>query len=472
MRRRHRIWNWWRQAVFIAAVLGSPAIASYAAALAQPGTDTLSEPAAAKLTHSPLADAQGGSSNTAPAARETPVPPEIDPALRNDRDTLATTNLLPSRLKDDERLQLETLQSRLAQGRAQRRERDFKQADKTLSSLMAENAPSEIHRSAMLELALTAQDEKLLPRAQQIFGQYVQRFHDDPSVPEVLLRQGLLYREMGAPVLALSKFYSVMSSALALKLDRLAYYQRLVLQAQTEIAETYYQDGKFEEAADFFGRLLKLDCPDLNREQVMYKQVRSLAAGKRNTETVAQAQAFATAFPASAQLPEARFLMARSLRELGRNNEAREQFLTLLRDRQGGAGEDPELRAYWQQRTGNEVANQLYRDGDYIKALEIYLRLADLNSAAPWRLPALYQAGLIYEHLKQPEKAGGVYNRLIDEAKDAGADPAGEDLKTVLEMARWRKERLNWQTRAASANEELSRAAAAAGITNTNTPTL
>src|SRR5208337_2458386 len=106
------------------------------------------------------------------------------------------------------------------------------------------------------ELALVAQDANQLSRAEQIFAQYLQAYPDDPSAPEVLLRQGLIYRQMGVNTLAVSKFYAVMSTALKLKLDRMDYYKKLVLQAQIEIADTYYQEGKYEEAADFFRRLL------------------------------------------------------------------------------------------------------------------------------------------------------------------------------------------------------------------------
>ena len=58
---------------------------------------------------------------------------------------------------------------------------------------------------------------------------------------------------MGVPELALSKFYAVMSTCLNLKLDEMEYYQKLVLRAKAEIAETYYLQGKFEEATDYFG---------------------------------------------------------------------------------------------------------------------------------------------------------------------------------------------------------------------------
>ncbi len=97
-----------------------------------------------------------------------------------------------------------------------------------------------------MELALATQDNGEFVKAQQIYAQFLQHYPDDQSAPEILLRQGLLFRQMGVNTMAISKFYSVMSTALKLKLDNLDYYKNLVLQAQTEIADTYYIQGQVQ----------------------------------------------------------------------------------------------------------------------------------------------------------------------------------------------------------------------------------
>ena len=145
-------------------------------------------------------------------------------------------------------------------------------------NLLETNAPNELKRKALFELALVNQDDNQLLKAQQIFSQYLKRFPDDPSTPEIVLRQGLLYRQMGVPTLAISKFYAVMSMALKLNLSNMDYYKKLVLQAQSEIADTYYQQGEYAEAADFFTRLLKADDMGLNKPHVEVKLIRSLSS--------------------------------------------------------------------------------------------------------------------------------------------------------------------------------------------------
>src|SRR5260370_4641816 len=131
---------------------------------------------------------------------------------------------------------------------------------------------------------MTAREAGELPRAQQIYAQYLSKWPNDLLIPEILLSQGQVFRDMGLYNLALAKFYGVMTSSLVVKNDKLEYYQRIVLSAQTEIVETHYQLGKYPEAADFFSRLLKQANPALNRASVQFRLVRSLSALDRSDE--------------------------------------------------------------------------------------------------------------------------------------------------------------------------------------------
>ena len=147
------------------------------------------------------------------------------------------------------------------------RQKDLAGAALTLESILNTNAPPEMQRVALFELALVTQEDNQLVKAQQILAQYLHLYPDDPAIPDILLRQGLLYRQMGVNTMAVSKFYAVMSSALKLKLDNIEYHKKLVVQAQTEIAETYFLEAKFAEAAEYFSRILKAGEAELNRSR-------------------------------------------------------------------------------------------------------------------------------------------------------------------------------------------------------------
>jgi tetratricopeptide (TPR) repeat protein len=266
---------------------------------------------------------------------------------------------------------------------------------------------------------------------------------------------------MGAPQQALSKFYQVMNFALSLKLDRFEYYQSLVAKAQMEIADTFYLQGKYDEAAEYFIRLLKLEAKAMDRPTVHFKLVRSLAAMNANDRLVGQAQSFVQLYPDSQDLGEVRFLLADALKKLGRNRESMQQVMALLQSQQKQAEAHPELWAYWKQRTGNEIANDLYKEGDYMSALEIYLRLAEVNTAAAWRFPVWYQTALIYEHLKQPAKAMETYDLILKRQAEVRSNSPSQSLLTLLDMAQWRRNNLVWGRQADEAVDKLHLPAAA-----------
>jgi tetratricopeptide (TPR) repeat protein len=328
--------------------------------------------------------------------------------------------------------------------RTLRFQKSFELAEKQAGGLVSEENPPEIRRLAMLELAYVFQDAGQYSKAQVVLGEYVRRHPKDPSLPEVCLRQGLIYRQMGAHQQALAKFYQVMNQALSLKLDRFEYYQGLVAKAQTEIADTFYLQGKYGEAAEYFTRLLKLEAKSLDRASCHFKLIRSLAAMNAYDRLVGQAQSFAQLYPDSTDLGEVRFVLADALKKLGRNRESMQQVMLLLQTQQKKSDAQPELWAYWQQRTGNEIANELYKEGDYMSALEIYLGLANINNSAAWQLPVWYQIGLVYEHLKQPAKATEMYDQILKRQVEVRTSSPSQSLMTLLDMAQWRRNYIQW----------------------------
>lgn len=338
--------------------------------------------------------------------------------------------------------------------REQRLNKEFGFAEQTLQKLMAADAPAEIHRKAMMELALLAQDQTNVTRALQIFSQYTKRFPDDERLPEIYLMQGLLYRETGALNLAMNRFYLVLSSAVQLKLEEIAYYQRLVLQAKAEIADTLVIQGKVDEAAETYSRLLALTTDQLNRPLIHSKLIRCYFQMGRKTEAVAEGEQFLLKYPDAAEMAEMRFMVAGIYKQTNRNTEATRHTLKLLQSQQAAAGASPGLWAYWQQRTGNDIANQLYRDGDYMNALSVYGSISTLGTNAGWQLPAMYQMGLIYERLAQTQKASEIYARIVGREKTSS--PQGDNaVASVIEMARWRGDYLKWIEKSAIDRELL-----------------
>lgn len=385
-----------------------------------------------------------------PAAKEA-LPPA---ATTNQGPQIPAANDLFAPAQTDATL-LSGLNTRLELARQLRRKRQFTEASPIFVELLAEGTTDSIRQAALLELAMLAQDENDPARAQQTYAQFLNRWSNDPRAPEILLHQGQLFRQMGVNNLALAKFYGVMTAALALKNDQLEYYQRLVLQAQTEIAETHYQMGRFDDAAEYLSRLLNQGNPGLNRPLTQFRLVRSLSAIKRYDETANQAQDYLSRYTDSPEHPEVRFYLAQALKQLGRAHDSLQQVLLLLQEQKIRTQNQPAVWAYWQQRTGNEIANQLYREGDYTKALDIYVNLAQLDPSAAWRVPVSYQIGMTYERLQQPTLAVQTYSNILSAEFELGTNTT-PGLKAVFSMSRWRIDVLQWQVKAESINRSLA----------------
>jgi len=362
---------------------------------------------------------------------------------------------------------IENFNTRLATAHYFEKTGQADKAEPVLLELLGETVPEPIRQTALFELGAVVRMENDLPRAESICAQFLDRWSNDPRVPEVLLRQGQIFRQMGLDNLALAKFYAVMTAALQLKSDRPDYYPALVLNAQMEIAETHYRMGRFGDAADFYSRLIQQADPALDRRQAQFRLIRSLEAVSRHEEVTSQARDFLSRFPDAVEQPEVRFYLAQSLKSLGENNDALQQVLLLLQEEKTKTRNHPETWAYWQQRAGNEIANQLYQEGDYLRALEIYINLAQLNPTATWQLPVKYQIGLTYERLEQPQKAAEVYDAILklEPELSTNSTPAQQ---AVFDMARWRAHFIAWQNTAEAVNRSLARSISLSGNSATN----
>ena len=350
------------------------------------------------------------------------------------------------------RTQLEHYDFILATARFQANTHAYADAEKNFVKLLAEDVPEVTRQTALLELAQVVRSENDLPRAQAIYTQFLQRWQGDSRTPEIYLRQGQVFREMGLPNMALAKFYGVMTTALSLKNNQMTYYKGLVLQAQVEIAETHYLAGQFKDAVDYYTRLLTQNDPALDRAQIQFRLIRSLEAINHHAEAVSQAQDFLAHFPESLEAAEVRYHLAQAYKGQNRNTEALQQVKIFLQEEHDQSTNNPAIWAYWQERVGNEIGNELYQEGDYVKVLQVYLALSQLDAAPAWQLPVRYQVGITYEKLLQPRLAIEVYRNLLTNAVPSLGTNLTPNLKAVTEMAAWRLHFLEWNERAGSFN--------------------
>ena len=108
----------------------------------------------------------------------------------------------------------------------------------------------------------------------------------DPIIPEILLRQGWIYRKLGLKERAVQTFFNVLASSLQQEAFNLVRLKRINLVAKSQIANAFYEDPK--KLADYEEAIVKLksimvqppgkDIEDheLDIEQIQLRYMRAL----------------------------------------------------------------------------------------------------------------------------------------------------------------------------------------------------
>jgi tetratricopeptide (TPR) repeat protein len=301
-------------------------------------------------------------------------------------------------------------------------------------------------RQALLALAKVYRQEGATTRAVACYEKFLKAFPDDAAVPTVYLDLGRTLRTLGSFRLALASFYNVINSTMKLSSEGFEDYRTLAKTAQFEIAETHFQEGEFEEASKYYSRLQLLDLAPADRIRAQFKAAYALVLANDHAKAVAALRTFIEQNPDDENMPEARYLLSVSLQRLGHEQEAFDTVLALLKAERAHQSGDLKRWAYWQRRTGNQIANEFYEQGNFWSALVIYEALTGLpDQEASWRLPALYQAGLCYERLRQFDRARTDYQAVVDACTALRAkDQLANGLDDVARMAAWRLQQLAW----------------------------
>ncbi len=320
---------------------------------------------------------------------------------------------------------------------------DFQAAGIAYRQVLNGNAPLPQTKSALLGLARMHRKDGHPIKAAAIYERFLKDYQNDDRVPDALLELGRTLRDMGAPRMAIARFYDVINSTLKLPTTSgFEHYQLLAKTAQFEIAETHFQSGEFVEANKFYSRLRMLDLAPADRARAHFKSAYALQLAGDLEGAVTSLRAYLEQWPDDSNVPEARYLLATSLRKLKRPQDALVATIDLLMMEKARTATDPKLWAYWQRRTGNQLANDFFASGDIQSALVIYQSLAALSDVTSWRAPANYQVGLCYERLGDIDRACKTYQSVIE---SVGKNPAPE-VADIVSMAETRLTHVAWRT--------------------------
>lgn len=397
--------------------------------LARAETPAASPPAEAGTT--PVAAAPATTPDAAPIA--TPAP---DSGLR------ATPALKPSRRVSGATLTARESHGLVKLGGSLTERGDFDAAEIAYRQVLDGNAPLETTKAALLGLAYMHRKQGALTKAAAIYERFLKEYPGDDRVPDALLDLGRTLRDMGAPRLAIARFYNVINSTLKLPTSSgFEHYQLLAKTAQFEVAETHFESGDFAEANKFYSRLRMLDLAPADQARAHFKSAYSLQLAGDLAGAASGLRSFIEQWPEDENVPQARYLLATSLRTLNRPQEALASALDLLRAEHSRSAADAKRWVYWQRRTGNQLANAFFQSGDILNALAIYHGLAALSDDPSWRIPVTYQIAQCYERLGDADRATKAYRSIVD---TVGANPPPEISETAR-MAAARVAHVEWR---------------------------
>lgn len=353
-----------------------------------------------------------------------------------------------------------------------------------LGSDASETVKDEAKKAAIIELVHVAERHHKYEEAIQFLAEYATRYTQDPIVAEVLLRQGHLFRKLNKPEMAINQFYAALNAASRLKVVNLARYQRIVLMAQIEIADTHKQAGQLDEAIDLYKRLLNNPSEELDEDRVRVELVQTLgmataeAAYETNRltirrkakelskteeeefaaqlgklekategyqrEIIAQCAIFLKQLSESTLSsgtkfdlhPEFLYHKTRAHRALGEQPQAERGYEQFLQTNE--KQDQKSIWAPWKARIAVDIANNYYQDGRYEDALKIYQWLRVELKSLEDSLKILQQIGYCHERLNQLESAIKVFDEIIQIGNEHRSSMSPAQL-LILEMAQLRR---------------------------------
>ncbi len=321
---------------------------------------------------------------------------------------------------------------------------DLELAETFYQHLLSIDAPDAMKAPALLQMADLYEKQHAVTKTITVLEAVRELAPGDPKMPEILIRLGDLYRDAGAYQTAISRYYSVLNSALKISEPTLQRYKDWTQQAQFEIAETYFASGDYAQANKFFVLVGKLDLSHADKARALFRSAYCLYLLDDKTGAEKSARQFLKDYSDTKFAPECRYLLARTLRALNRPQEAMDEVLALLQAEKSEAEKDPETWAYWQEKAGNQIANDFYLNGDFARAVTIYQALAKLNTSPDWLWPVIYEMGLCFERLQLPNRAAEAYAFITDESKKRKTGST-DALAQTVKMAAWRSGQLNWR---------------------------
>lgn len=315
-------------------------------------------------------------------------------------------------------------------------------AEKFFIEALNKQMPDPKRKAILLEMAELYEGLGLYAKLCSIYEKYVDLYPKDEKVVDIYLKLGQIYRDIGAPEKAIDRYYNVLNVSLGSNKEALSNLKSYTLDAQIQIAETYLSIQDYANAKLFFSRIKTLKLSPEQAQAIDFKIAYCAYYIRDYPTALATLQEFIYKYPSSANLPEAYCMLSDTYTSIHQSEKAMEAVKNLLSLPQTVSNQS--LLLFWQKKTANQLANEFYKQEDFMGALKVYQAMLGLNKKADWQWPIIYQMGLCFEKLSMYPKAQEAYASLLASDALSQDDLLTEYLKSIQDMAHWRKEYLSW----------------------------
>jgi len=328
--------------------------------------------------------------------------------------------------------------------------RDYKEAEPLFLQILSFDITPEKRRSILLEMSDLYEKTKEPAKQAAVLEKFCDAYQDDPETPQVYIKLGMLYRDLGLYKLAFARFYSVLNFSLRIDQSRIGTYRKLSVRAQMEIADTHFMMGSYAEATKFYNKLRLLSLEPEENAHAIFQTAYSHYLLKEYSLAAPAFQTFVTNYPQDGRMAEAMFLLADSYVRINKHTEATQTVLQLLKHQREATMKEKDEKEWirWQKKAGNELANDLFEQNDYAGALSMYQSMLSLGNEPDWCWPVMYQMGVCLEHLSLGEKAKQMYKMIVEWPDRNGAKTEAlknASLAETYDMAKWRLNNIGWQ---------------------------
>ena len=183
--------------------------------------------------------------------------------------------------------------------------------------------PPGVTQLILLEMADVLYSELHLPtKVADIYEKFIEEYPNHPMVPELYIKLGRIYREMGVYDLSITKFYNIINLAIRIKESEINHYKKFVIRAQIEIGETFFQNGNYGETLHTIARIQKKDISPEEQKHIDFQVAYCQFNLKNYTAAETSFKGLIQKYPDADFIPECMFLLASTDKHLNQLNDA------------------------------------------------------------------------------------------------------------------------------------------------------